>query len=309
MQLAFQQFMLSGGGNKNTDGASSGTGKKKKNQGTLEKNLQSEQSVVSKNSPSQEHKNSLQQNKTRKRYRQILEAFQKTLKEDWMDVDDHLGDVMASIVNLRERIRMSSKHLWKWEQNLCSQAPPEYQGFAYRNYPSYSNDIVLGHLIKDDVELALFHALSQHEKMLAGSRRLLSSLNQAQEVLGRRLDELVKFNLDANQYLCGGEESELKELELFASQVVDWSRQVYIALAKELHRKQELVQNVLDSATDHLLFQEDDEIILDDDDDELSPMEIAEKCHRFWPRGSDGESSDLAELLVSRPWQRSDGNK
>lgn len=318
MQSAWQEFMLSG-----KRGAAA-SGKKKKKKGRNHSNSNTTTSPRSGSpvsgqpagaSPAamqsslelKNHQNSSQRSKIRKKYWQILNAFRKTLQEDWLDVDDHLGDVVNSIVDLRFRVHMSSKYLHEYNEHSPStmSTVSKSLGCGYRNQ-SQDPDLVLGHLVKDDVELALSHGLMQHEKMLVGARRLISSLNQAEEALGRRLDELMAFHLDVKQLLQIMPDqdpvnvAEDQDLALFGARIVEWARRVYTELAEELYRKQGLVQTMLDSVNDDLLYH--DGTI---DDNESTPVKVAEKCQRQWPRGESEENRlRIASLLSSTPWEQ-----
>ena len=159
----------------------------------------------------------------------------------------------------------------------------------------------MGFVTKDDLELALSHGLMQHEKMIAATRTVVSSLNQAQEALGRRLDELYMFHLEVSPMLPELESPEEEyDLILFAEQVVHWSQTVYTELADELYRKQTIVHTLANSVTDGLLYKESDE---DSYDDEKNPRKVASKCLQAWPRGgSEEKSKDLANLLAATPW-------
>lgn len=254
------------------------------------------------------HQKSSHRQKIRKKYWQILSAFRKTLQEDWLDLDDHLGDVVHSIVDLRSRIHMSSKCLHTSSNHTRSSVGSSSLGHGYRNQP-HNPEWVLGHLVKDDVELALSHGLMQHEKMMTGARRLISSLHQAEEALGRRLDELMTLHLDVNEILLttssysqldeNGNAVEDGDLALFGMQLVEWARQVFTVLAEELYRKQGLVQTILDSVNDNLLYHGD---IMDG---ESTPLKVAQRVRREWPRGGVEESERLriSSLLTGAPWE------
>jgi len=261
-----------------------------------------------------------QRQKIRKKYWQIIKAFQKTLHDDWLDTDDHMGEVMGSIVNLRERIYVSSTYLYSDNGNakdtvdvpaMAVTSISQEKTHGYRARQVTVNDSnkrvlpVLGFLGKDDLELAQFHALLQHEKMLTGARRLISSLNQSEESLGRRWEELMSFHLNVQELLHTSRDDELVDQELsvslsvFGAGIVEWARRVYTELAEELYRKQRLVQLVLDSAaSDDLLYHENDGgILLDDGAD--APLKVAKQCHIKWTR-----RPSLETLLTSAPFQQ-----
>jgi hypothetical protein len=54
--------------------------------------------------------------KALRKYKPITNAFHGTLVRDWLEVDDNLGQVMASIANLRERCWLTSRLAAKQKQ-------------------------------------------------------------------------------------------------------------------------------------------------------------------------------------------------
>ena len=308
MQAAFQQFMLSGGRKaKQSNQESSGTKKKKKGRNTpqlLQVETSPSPSVSVSDGKANQH--SIQRHKIRKQIWQILNGFQKVLKEDWLDADDHCGKVLASIVNLRERIRKTSKYLWEYQEFGPQQPSSLSKRSGYRTYPP--GNAALGFLTEADLELGLSHGLIQHEKMLAGLRKLISSLNQAQEALGRRLDELLIFHLDMSSLIFQGmqdkeEQDNYYDLQCFVAHVVHWCQQVYSCLAVELFRKQQLLHAVLESAmSDTLLYHED----IGNIDDDSSPIKVAEKCRSEWARGGSVEEDReyFVSLMNATPWEQ-----
>lgn len=239
VRKAFEQFMMSGKKTATTTSSSSVA--------QVTKRLESKEEVLWK--------------KAEQRYWQILKAFQGTLERDWLRVDDNLHDVVSSIANLRGRISMESSQLTTMESN---NSPKQWDGYGY-HHPIKSSGV----LWKEDVELALSHDLLQHEKMLMGARTLLAALSDAQEALGRRLEEAILHNMEMQ---C-----------MPWTSVVDRLQEVFCALAMELYRKQLLVQSLLNSVNDDLLLAVHQE---HDVDAELNPRRVADKCCRDWPRGS-----------------------
>ncbi|CAB9522307.1 expressed unknown protein [Seminavis robusta] len=299
MQAAFQQFMLSGGTSKQ---ANSTSGKKKKKGRNPPQNPTNNKNTPKKlfdhGSPTT-NRSVQQQQKVRKQLWQILNAFRKCLQEDWLDVDDHCGQVIASIVNLRERIRLNSQQLWVFREYGPAKVPNSQYGYRSTLYANNKEDAVLGFLTVDDLELALSHGLMQHEKMLAGVRKLISLLHQAQEALGRRFNEQLTFQQTEVSPLVVD-----MDLQHFAAQVVFWSREVYTSLAQELFRKQLVIQTLLDSSMHDGLFHLHDGDDLRDNDDS-TPLKVAEKCHSEWVRGgqSEEEQQYFASLLNATPWE------
>lgn len=96
----------------------------------------------------------------------------------------------------------------------------------------------------------------------------------------------------------GATSGDKKNLSIFAGLAVQWSRQVYIELAKELHRKQSLVQRVLDSVDDELLYTEYS-------NGESTPLKVAQDCRKQWVRGG---SDSKARLYLSRLFSSAPGS-
>jgi hypothetical protein len=233
--------------------------------------------------------------KALRKYKPITNAFHGTLTRDWLEVDDHLGQVMASISNLRERCWLTSRLLAKQQEQqsmvgsntdtgIISKLSWKGQGFR-----EDSKKTALG---VDDLELALSHDLIQHERMLAGARKLIHSLGEAQDALGRRLDELLLHHMEMYRYLDYSVTPEgFSAFEGIAIKV-DQCQQLYSQSSKELYRKQSLVAQVIDSVQDTLLFREKAVIGYGsgdgegdgDDDAERSPRAVAQRVVDQWPR-------------------------
>jgi hypothetical protein len=168
----------------------------------------------------------------------VAAAFAKTLN-DWLETDDTLLQIIQSITNLRERIWETSKLLWKHRIEEEEETNNLIGNHGYRGSRSIS-------LTVTDLELALDHGLVQHERMQSSMRKLLSSLSQTQDALGRRLDEYYKLTvgeepLDENQYAILSR---------------DECRALFAAAAKELFRKQSMAKELFDSCNNALLYSE-----------------------------------------------------
>lgn len=161
----------------------------------------------------------------------VYRAFQGRLQE-WKDLDQQLDAVLDSVRNLRDRIWWEMQHL----EELSSQKP--WQAACFRPSSSCLGTTALN---ADDVQLALTHDLLQHEKMLTSARSLITSLAQAQDAMGRRMDEWMMMELD------GFPLSEKGQANL------EQAQGVYIFLAEELYRKQGLVKTMLESSHDGLV--------------------------------------------------------
>jgi hypothetical protein len=208
--------------------------------------------------------------KALRKYKPITNAFHGTLNRDWLEVDDNLGQVMASIANLRERCWLTSRLVAKQKQqekrgswssrgggmnmirnsnNNTSRQKPSWKGHGFRV------DVQKTALCEDDLELALSHDLFQHERMLAGARKLLHKQGEAQEALGRRLDELLLHHMETYRYLDDSVTAAgLAAFEGICSRV-EHCQQLYSQSSKELYRKQSLAALVFDSVADSLLYR------------------------------------------------------
>jgi hypothetical protein len=239
--------------------------------------------------------------KALRKYKPITNAFHGTLARDWLEVDDNLGQVMASISNLRERCWLTSRLLAKQQLQLQQQSrngsssrgpntnissKPSWKGRGFREDPQKTA------LAVDDLELALSHDLLQHERMLAGARKLIHFLGEAQDALGRRLDELLLHHMEMYRYLDYSVTQEgFSAFEGIAIKV-DQVQQLYSQSSKELYRKQSLVAQVIDSVRDALLFREKEVFGYGsdggggngDDDAERSPRAVAQRVVDQWPR-------------------------
>mmetsp|Transcript_28299 Transcript_28299/g.46846 ORF Transcript_28299/g.46846 Transcript_28299/m.46846 type:complete len:287 (+) Transcript_28299:393-1253(+) len=201
-------------------------------------------SAASPQQPSPQSITSPQKRANTKQYASIVKAFQGTYQRDWLEVDDNLGAVMRSISNLRDRIYWTSEQLVKQQQQSEAAADETTNRSALPKRRSIASARV--HLTRDDMELALQHDLQQHEQMMVGARSLISNLNQAQEALGRRLDEAMQYNLEFEYY----DEASSS----FQSNNSMAMEQVYQELARALYQKQLLVVHVLTCTNNRLLM-------------------------------------------------------
>ena len=268
MRKAFEQFMVSG--------------KKKKGEAA------SPSKKVNHTVQRQEAKLVLK--KVERKYWQILNAFQGTLERDWLEVDDNLERVVSSIAELRRRIAMESRQL-RLEK---SKAHKQWEGYGYR---------VSSYITTEDLELALSHDLLQHEKLMAGARMLLASLSEAQEALGRRLEEMMLHHMDSMSMV--GEHLDPASSLWTTMGAVDGLQHVHSSLAMELYRKQLLVQSLLDAVNDDLLGNSEHVEEMD-----ANPRRVADKCSREWPRGSKASHINVAVLeeLLNLGERGEDGN-
>jgi hypothetical protein len=248
--------------------------------------------------------------KALRKYKPITNAFHGTLVRDWLEVDDNLCQVMASISNLRERCWLTSHLVVKQKQqqngnNWSSRGSsilrnnrtnPDQNNNTIRQKPSWKGhgfrvDPLKTALAEDDLDLALSHDLLQHERMLAGARKLIHSLGEAQEALGRRLDELLLHHMETYRYLDYSMTAEgFTAFEGICGRV-DSCQQLYSQSSKELYRKQSLAAQVFDSVQDNLLYRERAVFRYgasggggDGDDAARTPRAVAQRVVDQWPR-------------------------
>ena len=202
-------------------------------------------------SPSFSSHNKLRSN-IQRQYASALQAFYSCLVKDWIHTDQQLHDCVASLANLRQRVHSTSRAL----EEHTPVADYMVQGFRR---PTAIQD----YLARDDLQLALTEALLAHERMMATSRRLAAVLSQAQEALGRRMDELLMLELPDNEFA-----GRLNECRL-----------LYVATSQELYRKQQLLQKVFESVHDGVLYRNDNPADRSD-----SPKKIAKQCAGAWSR-------------------------
>mmetsp|Transcript_24477 Transcript_24477/g.59943 ORF Transcript_24477/g.59943 Transcript_24477/m.59943 type:complete len:244 (+) Transcript_24477:338-1069(+) len=200
-----------------------------------------------------------------KRFGPIVAAFRGRV-EEWVQTDNQLNNVLNSILNLRNRIWWERKKL---EESNRKQDSWNGAGFRRSNH---------SFLLQEDLESALSHDLLQHEKMLAGARTLISSMAQAQDGMGRRLDEFFQMETLSNN----------------AQNVLDAMLQVFHFLGEELYRKQCLVSRVIDSCNDGLLVDGLQEEKLDG-----NPRSVAKQCYNGWlSRNTRKNEWDVVDRLL-----------
>lgn len=265
--------------------------------------------------------------KALRKYKPITNAFHGTLDRDWWEVDDNLGQVMASIANLRQRCWLISSRLGVAKQQKQSwisksregggggmsiaHQKPSWKGHGFRvdDAPKTARAALLTET--DDLELALQHDLLQHERMLAGARKLLHSLGEAQEALGRRLDELLLHHVETYRYLDDPVVAATADgygyvaFEGICGRV-DRCQLLYAQSSKELYRKQSLAAQVFDSVVDSLLYRERASDGGgggkgrggDGDDAAQSPRAVAQRVVDQWSR-THRESHFVSSLSLS----------
>ena len=159
---------------------------------------------------------------------------------EWLPVDDNLHQLVQSIASLRQQIWYAS--------GSAADAAAEKSNSSNRwrtcGYRGSSRRTCDRRLHTSDVQLALTHALLQHERMLAGLRKLIQALGQAQQAMVRRLDELLILYCTSNT---------VPGAQVFMALQMEECRELYQATANELLRKQIMADQILESSSDACL--------------------------------------------------------
>jgi hypothetical protein len=235
----------------------------------------------------------------KKKYYQLLRTFNDKVHHIWFDVDDQILPLLQNIVSLRSRLPIE----WKLLQSSTSRdldggsnAFWKSCGFLGRaresSYPSS--------LFTEDIQLALANDLTQHEKMLASLRALISEIAECHDALGRVVDTLWKIH-------CS--EYAVDEDEIVDNEGSRWERgrgdgridmenilhavtDVFQVLSIELYRKQGLILLVIESAgSDGILGIEHEnrqlKIFGSGAISSLDSLQIAHKCCSEWARSNE----------------------
>jgi hypothetical protein len=212
----------------------------------------------------------------KKRYLPALQAYSVVLAQRWLETDDQLGAVVNSIANLRLRLWETSRLLHEAKEKGRNGSAP-WKTFGYRE--DRRRDSCLQDVA--DLEMTLDHDLLQHERMLSVLRKQIAALGQAQDMLGRRLDDLYVQQHAAEEEEEEGTEEETLMLLLW----LDECQLVFAGTARELYRKQRLAEQILGSVENRLLAPFDDEDVVSEDTDEgLLPHRLAQRCSDQWSR-------------------------
>jgi len=275
-QAAFQEFMMRG------------RGEKKKKSGV---DTSSSSSSLTRNHPpaltpsndiNSHQKTSHRTSNSQKGYPPVLRACQGSL-QDWMDSNLQLAQVMASIVNLRDRIAWESNELRGLQEMIFGGDEEQditlkpWNGCGFRRHTHHPNTF----LTSEDVQNALDHDILQHERMLSSLRSLIASLAQTLDTLGRRMDEWMI----QTSFLADSSRTQQEY------QLLDDLQHVYDMLASNLFQKQVAVQQVLDSCNDGLVGHESKHAVLVG-----SPRDVAKQAVKLWSSAS----TNQIDILVGR---------
>ena len=130
-----------------------------------------------------------------KKTQSILQAFYKTLEQDWWGIDNVLCQVVASIAELRQRGQVVQRQ--QQQQHLAHHVEGAAPGWNTTTNNNNNHHHYHQYLTNDDLELAQCHGIRKHEKALYNLRSLLAQLGQTQDALARRLaDVLTELTTD-----------------------------------------------------------------------------------------------------------------
>jgi hypothetical protein len=269
-QRAFQEFMMSGG--------------QKAGSQTPTLSCSPSHPTRPSSSSSSSKNNKAIQNIYRK-YNAALHAFYASLFRNWLDIDEQLFQSVNAIASLRERMHLSSRALLQQQQQQQQQShvvdgsgaenPSFWKEHGYRKQQHLS-------LSRDDLQLTLSDELLQHETMMTVMRRLMSSLAQEQEAMGRRLEEVMNYY--AFEVGSVGEDDDDDD-DVFGGGRVDKMeecQQLYRATSSELYRKQVMVQEILESMGSDLIVAEDGSHKSAHVNAKASARRIARRCANDW---------------------------
>jgi len=122
------------------------------------------------------------------------------------------------------------------------------------------------HLHVDDIQLALSNDIMQHEKMLVELRRHTSLFAECHDAVGRVVDTMWRFHLECGSAMA--HEDEEQDGAGISDYFVDMDTEntivqivtdVFHMLSMELHRKQNLVPQIIESTKDELLGMKEEE--------------------------------------------------
>lgn len=293
MRRAFEQFMLQG----------------KSNRTTIDKhNIEQEEIDEKKQQQKQLYQIQQELKKAERKYWTIFHKFANILQSQWIDIDDQSLQVIQSISGIRQRLPISMKMLKRYEDAAITH---NHYNWKYQsNYqlltsPSFDSTNTL--LQKEDIELALSHDLTQHEKMMEGLRSLFANLSEMHEALSRSLDEMMKHHLQEEERKMNYQQfySSLSLTSyLTSASLLDLMNDLFHMLSMELFRKQTMIHHILNSTNDMLLSSSQEEksnslkqVELED----CGPKKIASYCLYHWERSCNQSPIDttLLQLAIS----------
>ncbi|KAG7337899.1 hypothetical protein IV203_022429 [Nitzschia inconspicua] len=265
-QLAFQQFMLHGKGNKKVESSVSTTPVLS----SKTKHRQPQTSTTPNNNNNNNNRKQQQQS-----LRPIIKAFQGRL-DDWDHTDQQVEKVVHSIWNLRTRLAWECEQLQQQQQDEERHHSRPWQGSGFRPTTAATSCC----LLVEDVHMALDHDLLQHERMMATLRSLMASLAQTLDAASRRLEEWILHASDDNEwcYNTRPQEASQRHMSLLSD-----TKQLYFLLAQDLYQKQLAVQNILQSSHDGILNPHAPVAIAHG----TTPQQVVKRALELWSTSSD----------------------
>jgi len=322
MRIAFQQYMLQNTSQKTTTKSQQDIESQKEKQQQQQK--EETQKLKEQKQQTQEIK------KAEQKYWRIFTKFCNITQDQWLDIDDQSYAVVQSIKSLRYRLPIENQILQRYIHNNNTDKKDEinmkgvsmsikdtlWSCYGNTNTLQVSNwkhhyaspDLVSSTsllLQKQDIDLALSHDLTQHEKMMEGLRSLFSNLSEIHEALSRILDEMMKHHLHVEEDYSEWYKESILSNKSFqkASSLVELMNELFHMMSMELYRKQCMVYLIIESADDKLLSK-DDGIEKGDEgissqlnlDDELGPKKMVNRCFCQWPFSSSQSCMDESFL-------------
>ena len=315
MRQSFEAFMLSGKQQNEIEKADDGSlmattqsNKSKKKKKKKKKSMvggvatqPSTPSIINSNSssigtPSTSSSATKQKSKEKKRYYQLINSFNDKVTHTWIHIDDQILAVLQNIVSIRSRLPLEWKVLHSsYLKNDNVNPQDDNYGRGEDNWKQHGLQGKLKetpysfHLHTSDVQLALNHDMTQHEKMLSAIRTLMTNLSECHEGLSRVVDTLWKFHLDCVQDRI---EEDDEENDGIMQNMVDNVTEVYQMLSSELFRKQMLIPVILESTQDEILGIEKGKIT----EGSRKGLQSARDCCKSWDRSSKESCIDESKL-------------
>ena len=248
--------------------------------------------------PSTSSSTTKQKSKEKKRYYQLINSFNDKVTHTWINIDDQILTVLQNVVSIRSRLPLEWKvlHSSHLKDDNVNPQDDDY-GRKEDDWKQHGLQGKLKetpysfHLHTSDVQLALNHDMTQHEKILAAIRTLMTNLSDCHEALSRVVDTLWKFHLDCTQDRIEEDDDEDKE-DGEIQDMVDNVTEVYQMLSSELYRKQLLIPLILESTQDEILGIEKGKII----EGSRKGLQSARECCKSWDRNSEESCIDESKL-------------
>ena len=182
-----------------------------------------------------------------KQYHFLWQKFRKTVENEWLFYDKELERVLESMLNVRGRLPIEHKMLQTSSEYsmLPSRVDEVWKLHGFR---SIRNDVpsCFGYLNVSDVRKSYNHDLLQHEKLFKMLRKFIKKMFDAQTTLTRNFDELIRHHL---HFIENVDNEEMILCNSNGDEIVDNATEFYSALSRDLFRKQQLVDSLLEAET------------------------------------------------------------